>query len=253
MILHQHLSKGSTITMKDSHWRLQTSPGSPSTYRLAQLDDYSGLRRSKFHWNPPATLSLRARVSEANIPGTWGFGFWNDPFSFALGLGGMSRAFPVLPNAAWFFFGSNENYLSFRRDKPFNGFLAAVFRSPAKFPPSILPRLAMFPLLVFREWAKTTREKLSQVIDEDSAQLDVDVTDWNAYSISWKVRNVEFKVNNEVVLDSHFSPNGPLGLVIWVDNQYAAFKPSGEIKTGVLKSSTPGWMEIKELEISPGS
>jgi hypothetical protein len=213
------------------------------------LDDYSGLRRNEFHWNPPATLRLHARVSESTIPGTWGFGFWNDPFSIALGLGGMTQIFPVLPNAAWFFFSSPENSLSFHDHDPSSGFLATAFKSPHESPLRLVPELALFPLLIFHSWAKRIRAKLSRIIGEDSIQLSIDVTQWNEYEINWKSDKVEFLVNTEPVFATNTSPTGPLGLVIWIDNQYASFKPSGEIKTGVLKSSTPAWMEIEELVI----
>jgi hypothetical protein len=240
---HAHIRQGI------DHWWLEIPPNPSLKYRLAQLDDYSGLNRNSFHWNPPVTFSLRARVSDLTLPGTWGFGFWNDPFSFALGLGGMAQVFPVLPNAAWFFYASPENYLSFRNDKPSNGFLVSAFKSPRKSPILMVPELALFPLLAVHSWAKRIRKKLSRFISEENVSLSIDVTQWNYYKIIWKTDKVEFYVNTEPILFSPISPSGPLGLVIWIDNQFASFKPSGEIKTGVLKSSTPAWMEIEELEI----
>jgi len=249
MVMFQNTSHHANIRQSQNRWCLEIPPSPSSKYRLAQLDDYSGLRRSEFHWNPPTTLRLQARVSDSTIPGTWGFGFWNDPFSLALGLGGMKQILPVLPNAAWFFFASPENHLSFRNDKPSSGFLAAAFHSQPKSPILLVPQLALFPLLFFRSWAKRIRAKLSRIIAEDSIQLSVEVTQWNEYEIDWKTDKVEFFINREPVLISRTSPTGPLGLVIWIDNQYASFKSSGEIKTGVLKSSTPAWIEIEDLLI----
>jgi hypothetical protein len=161
----------------------------------------------------------------------------------------MTQIFPVLPNAAWFFFASPENYLSIRNDHPSSGFLAAAFHSPSTSPLRLVPQLALVPLLFFHPWARRIRAKLSQVIDEQSIQLGVDVTQWNYYRLNWRTNKVEFSINSEPVFVSPTSPSGPLGLVIWLDNQYASFKPSGEIKMGVLKSSTPAWMEIEGLEI----
>ena len=249
MSIHERVTTGSTIITKGPQWRLETPARQSYRYQLAQLDDYSGLRRSEFLWNPRTTIRLHARVSDSTLPGTWGFGFWNDPFSLALGLGGMTQIFPVLPNAAWFFFASPENSLSFRDDKPSSGFLAATFNSPHKSPLLLIPELVLFPLLIFRSWAKRIRAKLSRIIGEDSIQLSVNVTQWNEYEIDWKTGQVEFLVNREPVFITNSSPTGPLGLVIWIDNQYASFKSSGEIKSGVLKSSTPAWMEIEELVI----
>jgi len=108
-------------------WRLGIPTGSGEVYRWAQLDDYLSRRRSRFLWQAPCRLSLRGRVSSAEIAGTWGFGFWNDPFNLSLGLGGSVRRFPALPNTAWFFYASPPNYLSLRDDQPAQGFLAATF------------------------------------------------------------------------------------------------------------------------------
>ncbi|MCJ7432453.1 MAG: hypothetical protein MUO77_03100, partial [Anaerolineales bacterium] len=110
-------------------WRLGITGGNSSNYHLAQLDDYSQLPRHKFPHHS-LTLSLCARASGDSIPGTWGFGLWNDPFGLSLGFGGNPWRVPTLPNAIWFFHASQENYLSFG-GKPGNGFLAQAFRSPA--------------------------------------------------------------------------------------------------------------------------
>jgi hypothetical protein len=89
-------------------WRLGIPPGLAGQYRLAQLDDYRRLPRRAFLWHPPLSLSLSARASHASIPGTWGFGLWNDPFGLAFLQGGGVRT-PALPNAAWFFIASPQN------------------------------------------------------------------------------------------------------------------------------------------------
>jgi hypothetical protein len=249
MKFFQQATSGSLIINNGSLWHLEIPPGKPSRYRLAQLDDYSKLQRGNFLWKPPTTLNLRARVSSQNIPGTWGFGFWNDPFIFLTGPGGMIRPFPVFPNAAWYFFASPDNYLSFRSDKPSSGFLAATFSSPRGSPFIQVPQLALIPMLIFRSWSRKMRSKLNEIIQEDSAKLDLDVTQWNDYSLLWKPDSVEYFLNGKNVFSTDISPLGPLGLVIWLDNQFAVFNPSGEIKTGVLTSSTPAWMEINDLEI----
>jgi hypothetical protein len=46
------------------------------------------------------------------------------------------------------------------------------------------------------------------------------------------------------------SPRPPLGLVIWIDNQYAAFTPNGRIGFGVLENPEPAWLELKEIEVN---
>lgn len=221
-------------------YRLQIPTGDSSAYRFAQIDDYFGLTRKQFPHHS-LTLSLRARVSSASIPGTWGFGVWNDPFGMSLGFGGNRLRLPTLPNAAWFFFASPENHLSFG-NKPAQGFLAQSFHSP-KFHASLIPAGLTLPFS-----AKITRRMLSKVIAEDSSALSVDVTQWHRYQLEWSPKRVLWRVDEAVVFESPVSPSAPLGLVIWIDNQFAAFTPQGKISFGVLGGSDE-WLEIEDLSI----
>ncbi|MFO3796873.1 MAG: hypothetical protein ACK8QZ_06255, partial [Anaerolineales bacterium] len=118
--------QGKVLFLGSNHWQLEMRAGSGRVYHLAQVDDYKALRRKDFPNRPPFSMVVRARASHAAIPGTWGFGLWNDPFGFSLGFGGAPLRLPTLPQAAWFFHASPENYLSFRNDQPGNGFLAQV-------------------------------------------------------------------------------------------------------------------------------
>jgi hypothetical protein len=52
-----------------------------------------------------------------------------------------------------------------------------------------------------------------------------------------------------VVLETPVSPLGRGGLVLWIDNQYAAFAPEGEVKLGMLSNSEPAWLELKDISI----
>ena len=45
------------------------------------------------------------------------------------------------------------------------------------------------------------------------------------------------------------APHGPLGLVIWIDNQYAALPPTGGLRFGTLANLQPAWLEIEQLEV----
>src|SRR6266540_5344853 len=134
------------ISRDSAHYLLSIPLGKADQYRLAQLDDYTQLSRSRFPLQFPLGISLSARTSSDSISGTWGFGLWNDPFGLSLGFGGNPLRMPTLPNAAWFFGASKESYLSFRnprastapptnggsaqREIAANGFLAQTFRSP---------------------------------------------------------------------------------------------------------------------------
>src|SRR5215208_5115015 len=230
----------------DQAYRLSIPAGKADRYRLAQLDDYAQTPRSKFPLRYPLSLGLSARASSSSIPGTWGFGLWNDPFGLSLGLGGNPFRLPTLPNAAWFFGASKESYLSFRdsltngldgTSRPaVNGFLAQTFRSP-RFHPSLIPAGLILPFS-----RRKSRQLLGKVIAEDGIALSVDITQWHRYQLDWRETQVSFEVDNIQVFVSAVSPKSPLGLVIWIDNQFAAFTPEGKIGFGVLENSEPAWL-----------
>ena len=75
---------------------LKIPAGDSSSYRFAQIDDYFGLSRGNFPHHS-LSLSLRAKTSSSSLPGTWGFGLWNDPFGMSLGFGGRRWQLPTLP------------------------------------------------------------------------------------------------------------------------------------------------------------
>ena len=243
------LKSRGNVKKTETGWHLEIAEEAPPGYRLAQLDDYATLARSRFTWQKGATLSLRCRVSNASLPGTWGFGFWNDPFTVSLGLNGMAQRLPALPNCAWFFYASSENHLSFTSGKPSNGFIAQTF-SAARIPAGLLaPGLLATPLLFFKPLSKWLRAILAaKLISEDAKRLEIDVTQWHAYRLRWEKSRVEFAIDGETVFETATSPKGPLGLVIWIDNQFAAWRPDGSLGMGILPNPH-AWMEIDNLEV----
>jgi hypothetical protein len=247
--LQTSVTSGARVHPNNRGWRFEIPTGPAGSYRLAQLDDYRGLPRKHFLYQPPLQLSLRARASAAALPGTWGFGLWNDPFSLSLGFGG-GRRFPALPNTAWFFFASSENHLSLKNRLPGNGSLAAVYRSPAL--PAPLLGLAVFsvPLLILRPLSRLLRRAASGIIRQDVAELKLDPTIWHTYRLNWELDNAAFEVDGKTVMRSSVSPRGPLGLVIWLDNQYAAWKADGRLAYGTLPTPEDCWIEIEDLKIS---
>ena len=236
-------SPGAHVTATENGWRMDIPAGDASAFRLAQLDNYSAFPRRRFPTRPPVTVSLRARASSDSTPGTWGFGFWNDPFEFSLGVRGRPFRLPALPNAAWFFHASNENYLSFA-DQPGNGFLAQTFRSPT-FDLRLLSTALLFPFS-----RKAARKQLSRIIREDGVRVQADPTEWRLYRLEWSPTRVACEVDNVRVLETVVSPRPPLGLVIWIDNQFAAFTPTGKIAAGVLASPEPAWLEIADFHLT---
>lgn len=240
---------GSIEPLADGGMRLTMQPGSGGNYRVAQFDDTRKLSRGEFRWQTPFTMRLQARVSDPDLPGTWGFGLWNDPFSTSLHLGGGSRRLPVLPNSAWFFHASPENFLSLRDDLPGNGFLTAVFSSPLIPSVFLSPAAISLPLLTWRPGARLIRRLARRWIKEGSTALELDTTVWHRYEIRAGVARVDFSVDDKIVLESAVSPRGRLGLVIWIDNQYAAFTPQGQLRYGRLAVPSPAWLEIKDVSV----
>lgn len=246
--LNIRASAAARVQEAEDVWRLSLGDDT-SAYQLAQLDDYSSLARGKFRHRPPFSLSLRARASHTDLPGTWGFGLWNDPFGFSLGLRGRAARLPALPNAAWFFFASAENHLSLSNELPGNGALAAVFSSP-RIPSLLLaPAVLAMPLLALPATARSLRVAARALIKQDAVELDIDPTQWHSYELTWNADLVEFKVDGVSVLHTSLSPRPPLGLVLWLDNQYAAWPPSGRLSSGTLPPQQGSWVELSELRV----
>lgn len=273
MLLTPRNTPDATVIPIENGWRLEIPAGPAGKYRLAQLDNY----RKNLPLSAPSTLRLRCRVSppfhppifaqsnsateeneggrkwgeRGGVPGTWGFGFWNDPFTVSLGLQGTARRLPVLPNAGWFFHASDANHLSLHNSLPAQGFLAQSFSSP-KIPSLLLaPGLLTLPLLGWKPSARWIRAIADKIICEDAVRLELDVTQWHEYTLRWNPGHMEYFVDGQIVFETAVSPKGPLGLVIWIDNQFASFTPDGKIKAGTEANPVPAWMEITDFAISP--
>src|SRR5215831_8092466 len=89
------------------------------SYSDAQIDDYTGLPRSRYPWRPPLRLEVRARASHpvADLRGTAGFGFWNAPVTAAGGA-------PRLPESVWFFAASPPSNMALVPESPAWGWKA---------------------------------------------------------------------------------------------------------------------------------
>jgi hypothetical protein len=232
----------------EAAWRFEIPAGPAGRYRLAQLDDYGRLPRRSFPWEAPLSLFLCARASSRDIQGTWGFGLWNDPFSMAVARG-VDVRLPALPQAAWFFYASPPNYLSLQDDLPAQGFLAMTFRS-ARLPTALMVLGApLLPFFYLPPALRHLRRAGRRFVRQESAALSTDPIEWHSYSLVWEAGQVTFQVDDQQVLQSALSPHGPLGLVLWVDNQYAAFTPAGRMGFGTLPNERAEWLEIEGLSL----
>lgn len=244
--LHHHEIGDSTVIRQNDSWRLTNGRATADSYVNAQLDDYHARKRSNFLHKPPLTLTLRARFSHSAdlLRGTAGFGFWNDPF-------GMSGArLPSLPRALWFFFSSPPSNMALAQGVPGPGWKAATidaWRWPffllAPTAPIAMP-LMRIPALYKRLWPIGQR-----AIGVHEAQLSLDMTAWHDYQLAWTKDHVQFWVDGHVVLHAPQAPRGPLGLVIWKDNQAMSISPSILPRHQLVAAPEEQWMEITALEI----
>jgi len=242
----QESNGGQVLTLSDGS-RLILPILNHKRYSLAQLDDYMHLTRRRFPHQSPISFGLEARVSRTDPPGTWGFGLWNDPFSMGLLAGGVKRLLPVLPNAAWFFYGSDANSLTLRDDLPGSGFHLKTFRSPLL--PSVFSifALPLVPLLLVPSAARLLRKLLRKMVKEDARSLAVDVTDWHVYQLIWQNDAVSFEVDGEIMHQTQISPQGRMGVVIWIDNQYLSFNSEGNLCYGVSRTHSEQYLDIQDL------
>jgi hypothetical protein len=229
--------------------RLEIPPGQSDKYRWAQLDDYLSLSRKNFTWRVPVTLHLEARVCGNDLPGTWGMGFWNDPFNASLGIRGTVSRLPALPNTAWFFYASPANYLTLHDHSFQPGISAAVFSSPLIPSLMLIPGLIILPFLFYAPLARMIRRFSRRLIQDSTHRLDLDCRDWHEYHLEAKREGTSFGVDSQPVWKTPLVPHGPLGLVLWIDNQYAAFTPDGHITMGTLANEKSAWLELRNLKV----
>ena len=218
----------------------------------AQIDDYQDLPRRRFRWRPPLTLTVCARFSHpaagagvyAPLRGTAGFGFWNDPFLMT------GRRWPTLPRAIWFFYASPPSEMKLDLGTPGYGWKAAMMdalhpRALLLAPIAPLACLLMnLDSLYRRLWPRIQR-----VLKVHEASLHVDMSDWHTYVVEWGVHTAYLEVDGQTVLTCKAPPRGPLGFVMWLDNQYLVVTPWGRFRYGRLETPGRQWMEVDWLSI----
>lgn len=246
----RHTPGAAVEEVERRRWMLRLPAGTEGHYRLAQLDDYTPLARCRFRWQAPLRLELRARLSQIEHLGTWGFGFWNDPFSLNLGVKGAGRRLPALPNAAWFFYASHPNYLALRDDHPADGLLASVFASRALPAGALAIALPFAPLLALPPLARLARRLARFWVGEDAFRLSIDPCGWHTYRLEVAGGKTRFAIDGQLCFTTSLWPPGRLGLVIWIDNQFAAFRPDGRLRFGALATPQAAWMEIESLHVA---
>lgn len=230
--------------------RLVVPPTPARHYANAQLDNYHAaprdgwLRRVRFPSAPPLRLSLRARASHAAPIGTLGFGFWNEPFS-------VRGSVLSTPNVLWFFYASPPSDMALVPGVPGWGWKAATLdtgRLPgAVLAPAALAAIALTrvpglgrPVMNLARRFATAREALL-----DDVRLDK----WHDYQLDWQAKEARFSVDGIERLRSPAPPPGPLGFVLWIDNQYAIASERGQFGFGVRPLPEAQWLEIEQFNL----
>lgn len=220
------------------------SPG--NSYANAQLDDYRGIPRAAFAWRPPLRLTVRARFSHrrGRLSGTAGFGFWNDPFR----LTGLRP--PTRPQALWFFYAGPDSHIPLALDRPAWGWNASLLDTRTIRFLLSAPALALAapalraPRLYRRLWPLAQRAAaVSQ------AAVPGDMRDWRLYTIDWQTQDVRFFLDGAPLAQTSHAPAGPLGLVLWLDNQFLQLTPWGRPRWGCTAKRETQWMEIDWLAV----
>lgn len=247
---------GGRLERGASTLRLVTPPMSRHVYTDAQIDDYHGLRRSRFPWRPPLRLRLRARLSHPAstrpaaegapaLRGTAGFGFWNDPFSLS---GGVLTA----PNTVWFFYASPPSDLALAPGVPGWGWKAAVLNAGRA--PSLLlapVALAAVGLIKVPGLGRRVMSVARRAVRAGEAIVSAGMEAWHVYELEWRTESATFRVDGEELLRAPNPPRGPLGFVAWVDNQYAVASVEGKFGFGLVDSAEEQWLELDEVLIEP--
>jgi hypothetical protein len=229
--------------------RFVNTDTSSRQYTDAQIDDYQGLPRRRFLWRPPLRLTASARFSHpaGQLQGTAGFGFWNDPFLMT-----GARA-PTLPRALWFFYASPPSDMKLDLRTLGRGWKAAtidalrpvaLLLAPLALPVMLLMNL---PPLYRALWPSTQR-----ALNVQEATIATDMTEWHTYFIDWSVGRTCFWIDGEPVLENGPAVRGPLGFVMWLDNQYMVATPWGRLGWGLLDTPGRQWIEVDRLTIEPG-
>jgi hypothetical protein len=167
------------------------------------------------------------------------------------------KRLPALPRAVWFFYASAPSDMKLDFHTPGHGWKAASIDAQragalvwAPMAPLLVPLMNLGPLY------RSIWPHIQRALRIREAAMPVDMTQWHTYVLHWGKEYSRFRLLGEGASPSGTilaapSPRGPLGFVMWQDNQYLVLTPWGRIKWGLLDVPSRQWMEVDYLEIAP--
>jgi hypothetical protein len=226
---------------------MRIAPVPPGRYTNAQLDDYHDFSGRLPHRRPftraaPLRLSLRARASHAAPVGTLGFGFWNEPFS-------VTGSILSAPSVIWFFYAAPPSDMALVPGVPGHGWKAATLTT-GRWPNLLLAPGALAAVLLTRipGLGRPVMNLARRFVRAHEAPLaDVSLTEWHDYEIDWRENEARFRVDGQQRLSAPAPSKGPLGFVMWIDNQFAIASADGHFGFGVQPVAEPQWLEVAGL------
>lgn len=234
---------GGRAIILESGLRLATSGASRSLYANAQIDDYTGLTRRSLPWRPPVRMRIEARFPTALL-GTAGFGFWNNPIS-PLG------SWPALPATLWFFYASPPSNIAPTLTVPGSGWKAATLDTTTR---TALRMAPLAPAVLLLNRIPALRRRIWPRIQHSLRVAEVNLgplpTDWRTYEIEWRPDGARFLIDQQLVLETDQSPQGPLGFVTWVDTQWLIATPQGRFGWGLLDAPQVQYFDIRSIQIA---
>jgi hypothetical protein len=164
---------------------------------------------------------------------------------------------PALPRAVWFFYASPPSNIKLDLVVPGHGWKAATLDAlrPAALAWAPLAPLAILSMNL-RPVYRPLWPPIQRALNVREASLGVDMAQWNTYVLEWGAERSRFSIAQETdevptpVLDAR-SPKGPLGFVMWLDNQFLVVTPWGHLHWGVVEALDRQWMEVSQLAIEP--
>ena len=250
----RHVVGSGSLEATGSTLHLVLSDANAKGYSNAQIDDYQGLPRRRFLWYPPLKLTVQARFSAPaqQLQGTAGFGFWNDPFLMT------GKRLPAFPRAVWFFYASPASNMKLDLQVSGHGWKGATIDSlhPAALVWATLAPIAV-PLMNLRPVYRALWPAIQQDLKVSETAIEVDMTHWHTYVIEWDIARARFCIagresasSPSILLDAP-APKGPLGFVMWMDNQYLVATPWGRLGWGLLDVPGRQSMEVAQIAIEP--